>query len=99
MRNNQGSSCLLGCKDIKAKVRDRYPREAHGLTIGACTRNPMDILGATDKSRLPELLPERYKRCSQNAFSFYRGGVALMAFDLSKASIAGINVQACGIVI
>ena len=78
------------------KLRDRYPREAHGLTIGARTRNPMDILGATDKSRLSELLPERYKRMSQNAFSFYRGGAALMAFDLSKASIAGINVQACG---
>lgn len=31
-----------------------------------------------------------------DAFSFFRGGAAIMAADLAQAPIAGVAVQACG---
>jgi uncharacterized protein (DUF2252 family) len=77
-------------------LRNETPRESHADFQCAPDRDAVAILINSDEGRLEELLPERYKRMSQDPFAFYRGGAALMASDLSSAPKAGITVQACG---
>ncbi len=57
---------------------------------------PVGLLVAQGRSRLQDLLPERYRRMSQSAFTFYRGTAAIMAQDLSGLPGTGIRAQSCG---
>lgn len=57
---------------------------------------PVDLLVAQGHSRLQDLLPERYRRMSRSAFTFYRGSAAIMARDLSGLPATGIRLQGCG---
>jgi uncharacterized protein (DUF2252 family) len=59
-------------------------------------RDPIAILRETDGERIPELLPERYKRMAQSPFTFLRGAAAVMAHDLAGLPESGAHVQACG---
>ena len=43
-------------------LRARVPREAHAELHGPRDRDPVAILAESDAERVPELLPERYKR-------------------------------------
>jgi hypothetical protein len=54
------------------------------------------LLAEGDRARVPELVPERYKRMLVSPFTFLRGAATVMAQDLAHAPRAGINVQACG---
>ena len=74
-------------------LRRETPRESHA-DLGP--RDPVKILAASDRDRVPELLPERYARMRTSPFAFLRGSVALMAQDLKNEPSAGIAVQACG---
>ncbi len=49
-----------------------------------------------DRFRVPELVPERYKRMMADPFGFLRGAAAVMAADLAHQPFAGAPVQACG---
>ena len=77
-------------------LRARVPREAHAEPHGPLDRNAVAILAEGDASRVPELLPERYKRMTENAFAFLRGAAVVMASDLAQQPTAGAPVQACG---
>src|SRR5215467_6909571 len=78
-------------------LREKCPRGSQANWTPAANRpNPIDVLKATEKGRLPELLPIRYGRMKQSPFGFYRGSAAVMAWDLSKTLTNGIIVQACG---
>jgi uncharacterized protein (DUF2252 family) len=77
-------------------LRVRTPREAHAELLAPLHRDPVAILAETDAGRLPELLPERYKRMMQNPFAFLRGAAAVMAADLAREPTAGATVQAGG---
>ena len=58
--------------------------------------DPIATLIAQGEHRVPTLLPIRYSRMSQSAFSFYRGSAALMANDLGPRPNSGLHVQLCG---
>jgi uncharacterized protein (DUF2252 family) len=78
-------------------LRERVPRTAHAKWASPSGRpDPVDILRHSDHGRLPELLPIRYGRMRQSPFAFFRGSVAVMAWDLSKTPSTGIRVQSCG---
>jgi uncharacterized protein (DUF2252 family) len=77
-------------------LRARTPRELHADLHGPLERDAVALLAESDKHRLPELLPERYRRMTDNAFAFLRGAAAVMANDLARQPIAGASVQACG---
>src|SRR6516225_8121325 len=77
-------------------LRARTPREAHADLRGPLDRDAVAILAESDANRVPELLPERYKRMTENAFAFLRGAAAVMASDLAHQPTAGISVQGCG---
>lgn len=60
------------------------------------TGDPLDMLLATARNRLPDLLPLRYGRMSHSPFTYMRGAAAMMASDVAAGRVTGIRVQACG---
>lgn len=79
------------------ELREKVDREAHAEWVSPPGRpNPIDLLRSSDDGRLPELLPIRYGRMQESPFAFFRGSAAVMAWDLSKTSATGLQVQACG---
>jgi len=78
------------------RLRKKVPRERHAELLGSGDRDPVAILAAGDRSRVPELVPVRYERMLASPFAFLRGAAAVMAEDLKHQARAGISVQACG---
>src|SRR6266576_5285588 len=78
------------------RLRKKVPRERHADLLGSAARDPVAILAAGDRNRLPELVPVRYQRMLVSPFTFLRGAAAVMAEDLRHQPSAGIAVQACG---
>jgi len=79
-------------------LRKKIPRIEQGEYKPAAKRaDPVSILEAQGKTRLPDLVPIRYARMLTSPFAFLRGGAAIMAADLAaQGKTSGINVQACG---
>jgi uncharacterized protein (DUF2252 family) len=77
-------------------LRRKTPRETQAELNNYPGRNPVALLAEGDKARVPELVPERYKRMLVSPFTFLRGAATVMAQDLAHVPRAGINVQACG---
>ena len=77
-------------------LRRKTPREKHADLLGPAKRDPVAILAAGDRTRVPELVPVRYQRMLASPFAFLRGAAAVMAEDLKHQPSAGIAVQACG---
>ena len=77
-------------------LRRRVPRESHAELNGKLARDAVAILAESDPYRVPELVPERYKRMMETPFAFLRGAAAVMAADLAGQPVAGIPVQAGG---
>jgi len=77
------------------QLRRKTPREKHA-DLAPAKRDPVAILAAGDRTRVPELIPERYRRMLVSPFTFLRGAAAVMAQDLKHEPRAGIAVQACG---
>jgi uncharacterized protein (DUF2252 family) len=83
--------------EIGKAIRDKVPRESHGLWEPPSDRkDPVDILIESNEGRIPQLVPMRHGRMAQNPFTFLRGAAAGMAYDLSFTPITGAYVQACG---
>ena len=76
-------------------LRRKTPREKHA-DLAPAKRDPVAILAAGDRTRVPELVPERYRRMLVSPFTFLRGAAAVMAQDLKHEPSAGIPLQACG---
>ncbi len=78
-------------------LRARVPRAAHAkLTIARKGREVVAMLEASNRGRVPSLVPIRYGRMLHSPFAFLRGSASIMAFDLAKTPASGIRVQACG---
>src|SRR6266508_6451281 len=78
------------------RLRKKVPRERHADLLGSAARDPVAILAAGDRNRVPELIPVRYERMLVSPIAFLRGAAAVMAEDLRHQASAGIAVQACG---
>jgi uncharacterized protein (DUF2252 family) len=78
-------------------ARRRTPRSAQGRWKPAADRtSPVEILERQDKTRVQDLVPIRHGRMQVSAFTFYRGGAAIMAADLAAGPDSGLRVQLCG---
>ena len=78
-------------------LRDKCPRKAHAeWHPHKNRRDPIEMVLASEKGRMPELLPLRHGRMVQSAFTFYRGSALTMAADLSTTPSTGVYVQCCG---
>jgi uncharacterized protein (DUF2252 family) len=94
-------SSILPLRSARAQqgkaLRQQVPRSAHaGWTAQVKGRDPVAILGASDRDRIPTFVPTRYARMLQSPFAFLRGSASVMAFDLAQSPTTGIRVQACG---
>ena len=77
--------------------RQKVPLGAHAeWTPPANRTDPLDILMAQGRERIPELLPVRYARMKTDPFAFLRGAAAVMAADLAANPTTGLRVQSCG---
>jgi uncharacterized protein (DUF2252 family) len=77
--------------------RQAVPRSSHaGWHASADRPDPIALLEARHRSRVPELVPIRVGRMLVSPFSFLRGASEVMAHDLSSTPASGFRVQACG---
>src|SRR5437764_15089580 len=77
--------------------RSETPRSSHAEWAPDSERpDPISMLEASNKTRLEHLVPIRFGRMSLSAFAFYRGTADIMAYDLAKTPVSGIQVQLCG---
>jgi len=78
-------------------LRDQAPRSSHGeWTPDPKRPDPIRMLEEANKTRLEHLVPIRSGRMSQSPFAFYRGSADIMAHDLAKSPVSGIQAQLCG---
>ncbi|MGA8892585.1 MAG: DUF2252 domain-containing protein [Anaeromyxobacteraceae bacterium] len=78
-------------------LRKACPRESHGAWVAPATRrDPIEMVLAAEKGRMPELLPLRHGRMVRSPFTFFRGSALPMAADLASTPASGIRVQCCG---
>ena len=77
--------------------REAVPLETHAEWMAPRDRpDPVGILEEQDATRVPDLVPIRHGRMIASPFTFYRGGAAIMAWDLSRTPTTGLRVQCCG---
>src|SRR5271157_4602558 len=82
---------------IGKALRARTPRESHADGKPAVNRpDPLDLLAASNKGRLEDLIPLRMGRMAASPFAFLRGSACVMAWDLSHTPISGVHVIMCG---
>jgi uncharacterized protein (DUF2252 family) len=78
-------------------TREAAPRGGHAEWAPAPDRpDPIDVLEAQDRDRIPDLIPIRYSRMMASPFAFMRGAAIVMAHDLAGTPKTGIRVQLCG---
>jgi len=78
-------------------LRQACPRESHAAwKAPAGRKEPVEMVLAAEKGRMPELLPLRHGRMVRSAFTFYRGSALPMAADLVSTPVSGARVQCCG---
>jgi Uncharacterized protein conserved in bacteria (DUF2252) len=58
--------------------------------------DPLEIIRATNRERIRELVPLKMARMAASPFGFYRGSVELMAADLALLPVSGLCAQICG---
>jgi len=78
-------------------LRRRVPRSNHARWSAPKDRpDPLELLRASDRWRIPRLVPIRYGRMALSPFAFLRGSAAVMAYDLAGTPSTGLRVQLAG---
>ncbi|MET9200469.1 DUF2252 domain-containing protein [Gordonia sp. NPDC003585] len=79
------------------QLRHTIPIEAHDRVVESVERpGVLDFIDASNRGRLPHLIPLRIGRMVSSPFAFYRGSAGLMAADLAASPVSGIEAQLCG---
>ncbi|QMV19940.1 DUF2252 domain-containing protein [Granulicella sp. 5B5] len=78
-------------------ARKQLGRRAHAsIDIHAAAHDPIALLRASEKDRIQSLVAIKHERMTESCFSFYRGAVPIMAFDLAAQPNTGLITQLCG---
>lgn len=77
-------------------LRRACPLESHAELPLTSGRDPIGLLIGQSASRVPGLVPIRYRRMLVSPFTFYRGATIVMADDLSRTPTSGLRTQLCG---
>ncbi|MET9041724.1 DUF2252 domain-containing protein [Streptomyces sp. NPDC002387] len=88
----QGSPKEEG-KALRARVRRRSHAE---LAVDTDRPDALTAVQESSRGRIPELAPIRVGRMAATPFAFLRGSAGLMAYDLARTPMTGINAQICG---
>ena len=77
--------------------RKRVPRRAHGsFSAGSGRADPLHLVDAQNRSRLPDIVPVRWGRMARSVFGWLRGSPVVMAHDLASTPTTSLTVQLCG---
>jgi uncharacterized protein (DUF2252 family) len=82
--------------------RKQIKRQQHGLWDpklrhkNPLNHDPLKLLEASMRGRVPSLVPLKYQRMLASPFGFFRGAVPVMAADLALLPNTGIVNQICG---
>jgi uncharacterized protein (DUF2252 family) len=94
---DEGKRTRAELQALGRSLRKRTTRSSHAPWQPDPSRpDPVDILRSQEGDRVGELVPIRYGRMAASPFAFFRGAAAVMARDLARTPVSGINVQACG---
>jgi uncharacterized protein (DUF2252 family) len=78
-------------------LRASVPRSSHATWVPPADRpDPIELLEASNRSRIATLVPIRYGRMLISPFAFLRGSAIVMAADLATTPVTGLQVQVCG---
>jgi uncharacterized protein (DUF2252 family) len=77
-------------------ARAETPRSSHAVLEAGAARDPISLLEAQNRSRVPELVPIRYGRMLVSPFAFFRGAAAVMADDLAARPSTRLRTQLSG---
>jgi len=78
-------------------LRQKVSRASHAAwNPGQRKASALDLLRASERGRVADLLPIKHARMAASPFGFYRGAVPVMAADLSALPSSGIYAQLCG---
>jgi len=58
--------------------------------------DPVALIIAVTRGRVPQLIPIKYQRMAASAFGFFRGAAPLMAADLASQPRCSLTAQICG---
>jgi len=75
--------------------RKQLSRQNHGK-LRLRHRDPIALLEASVRGRVPALIALKYKLMSASPFGFFRGAAPVMAYDLAAQPHTGILCQLCG---
>ena len=88
---------ILERRALGKSQRKQVPRTSHAeWTPAPDRRDPIQLLQAQDKGRLPDLVPIKYGRMLASPFAFYRGSAVIMASDLASTPVSSLEVILCG---
>jgi uncharacterized protein (DUF2252 family) len=77
--------------------RKQVKRQTHGgWTPKERKQDPLDLLAASTRGRVPALVALKNERMACSPFAYLRGAVPVMAYDLSLAPNTGLHTQLCG---
>jgi uncharacterized protein (DUF2252 family) len=78
-------------------ARKQLARSAHAdFSAATCKHDPLDLLRAAERDRLPRYLKIKHERMAASPFGFFRGAVPVMAADLACHPNTGLPTQLCG---
>ena len=79
------------------RKRKQLPRAGHaGWKSEDRKEDPLKLLAAAEKGRVPALVTLKHKRMACSPFGYFRGAVPVMAYDLSTRPNTGLHTQLCG---
>jgi uncharacterized protein (DUF2252 family) len=84
-------------REYGRSLREAVPLESHAEWSPPAKRaDPVGLLEEQNEDRISWLVPVRRGRMSASPFAFYRGAARLMACDLVKTPVSGLQTQLCG---
>ncbi|MFB7242445.1 DUF2252 domain-containing protein [Streptomyces populi] len=84
-------------KEEGKALRGRVPRAAHAeFLVDADRPDAVTAVEESNRGRIRELTPIRVGRMAATPFAFLRGSAGLMAYDLARTPMTGVDAQICG---
>jgi uncharacterized protein (DUF2252 family) len=84
-------------RSLGRQVRNRVPRVGQANWDSKLRKSdPAELLAASEKGRVTNLLAEKHRRMSVSPFAYYRGSAPVMAADLALQPHTGLTAQICG---
>ena len=92
-----GQAPLAERRAIGKALRQNAPLKSHGKWKPSAERpDPLELVAASNLGRQSHLIPLRMGRMAASPFAFLRGSAGVMAWDLSRTPVSGLQTVICG---